>query len=355
MDARTPIAIAASWRHCAPRIAAICDDEPELLRKFVRAPLAAHHAVAAWLLAHPAMDPVTAAEVLKTTDPMDLAGIDGAAGSIFYRALGKLASKRAHDATVYRRLRDLATSDLAPELSHVEAIDERRIDALETLLAVGTREPLIRALASRLVNAGAARIASLADGLVFLRQLGLLTDERMTAMRRAKNIGAIFRLVGRTLDRAALPGLGVALPAGGMFRSIDTLGRLRAKGLEYRNCLRWNAPLAEAFLLGHKAMIEYAQPDPILVALDVVARGTDGRAAIVCVAEIKGVGNADVDTTTSKAITAAIDALPGIRVVSSGVERLMRFAYAAATDGLSASDDDPELDEAFMEELLADF
>lgn len=176
-------------------------------------------------------------------------------------------------------------------------------------------------------------------------------------MRRAKNVAGLFRLIARTLDRATLPGLGLELPTEAHLRAIDTLGKLRAQGLRFRNCLRWSVELLEAAVLGRKAFFSYQTPgsDPILVALDVVVPGVEGGTAVVSIDQIKGVGNVAVDGATTKAIKAAIEVLPGVRVVGHGFDRLLRLALAAANGELSPNDDDPDLADDFMEAMLLDF
>lgn len=352
----TPVGLAVSWGDLAPRIVAITANKPALLRRLVMASHVSHHAVAAWLHANPCVDAEKAGAVLETTLPRYLlVDIAGDATRILFRTLGKLARMKVYDASMYRRLRDLATSDLAPGLVHVAQINERRVDALETLLAVGAREPLIRTLAPRLVNAGGTRIRALADGLVVLRRLGLLGADKVSALSRAKNIEAMLGMIARTLNRAALPGLGVKIPAGTGLRSIATLGELRALGLRFRNCLRWNLDLLEAAILGRKAFFEYmAGAEPIVLALDVVKPSIEGGTAVVCIDQIKGIDNADVDPQTSKAIMTAIASIPGIGVMELGFDQLMCLTFAAAgyeygTNDIADPDEDP------MEEMSSGF
>lgn len=351
-------ALAASWGdELTPRIAEIVATDAALLRRLVMAPRAAHHALALWLHANPSADADKARAVLDSTPPKFLLNeIAGDGTRALFKALGKLERTKAYPARIYLRLCDLATSEIGSKLACVAKIDEPRIAALETLLAVGANDPLIRTLTPRLVDAGESRIRALADGVFLLRRLGLLTPNVERIMGKAKDVGTMFRMIARMLDDAALPGLGVAIPEGCKLRSIDTLSDLRKQGIEFRNCLRWDVDLLEAGLRGRKAFLRYMSgSDPILVALDVVRPGVEGGTAIVSIDQINGIANAAVDRQKSLEIKAAIEAL-GVRVVECGFDKLMRLAFAAARGEFSATDDDIDLDEDFIEELrLIDF
>jgi hypothetical protein len=323
----------ASWGHLAPRIQALVDIRPALLHRLARAPVAAFHAYAIFVQENPDLDPETTAATLDASDPAKLLNaIVGEAARPLFKALGKIDIPRALPLSLYRRLTALCTGDVAHLLARVDVVGIGTIRTLEKLTAVGREEPLLRAAGHALLDPDGPDVHEIADMLLLLRIAGLSqgAEEQLRAtFARAKTGATIIRAINRALADMPLPGLGVDIAGDAPFRPVRTLGELRACGLRFENCLRWDGNRMQSAICGTLAIVEWTGgPKPVLIGFKIVARGPDG--VMAAIKEMGGVGNADVDYRTGQRIHVALGKLRGLKLVRSPAGRLLSHMLHAA-------------------------
>ena len=323
----------ASWGHLAPRIQALVDIRPALLHRLARAPVAAFHAYAIFVQENPDLDPETTAATLDASDPAKLLNaIVGEAARPLFKALGKIDIPRALPLSLYRRLTALCTGDVAHLLARVDVVGIGTIRTLEKLTAVGREEPLLRAAGHALLDPDGPDVHEIADMLLLLRIAGLSqgAEEQLRAtFARAKTGATIIRAINRALADMPLPGLGVDIAGDAPFRPILTLGELRACGLRFENCLRWDGNRMQSAICGKLAIVEWTGgPKPVLIGFEIFARGPDG--VMAAIKEMGGVGNADVDYGTGQRIHVALGKLRGLKLVRSPAGRLLSHMLHAA-------------------------
>lgn len=328
--AETAPALAAVWRHLAPRLMELNRVEPRLLPRLTMAPKQAFHAYCAWISATAFQPAELCAPILNSTPPKTLLlqALALAEPGPVWRALKRLEA-HALDLAVYLRLSALVAGPVGDALRAQDTISTETLDAAELLERRMAGCALLQAAAPGINPLTTADVERCVEALSFLKAHGAADFAKLApALRRARSTSMLRGALATGLRHCRLPDFGLPTEPCRGFRRIDTIEGLRLAGKDYENCLR-QLPFTQIveFLRGHALLLEYrAAGEKALVKLDLFS--AHSTPMLASVESILGPRNEAVAFEAK--VRAALAEIPGLAICEPGLGRAIHWMNRAA-------------------------
>ena len=339
----TAPALVSVWRDLADRLMELCRAEPPLLDRVTKASRPNFHAYAMYFAASLDKPAETVARTAYDTRPKDLlakALAKAAPVAPVWRLLKQVEADHALPLQTYRRLAALAETPRLGVLMRAHEIDDRTLDAFETLnRLMADDDGLLAAAAAGIVPAVPRNVVRTREMLLLLRAHGVADDRLRARLARCRAMHDVQRAVAGAFHRMKLPDL--ALDFGPELKRPRSVKDLLRVGRDFANCLAGLPPhVIDDFVAGRFVLLEHrrdGQPHA-LVTLELVSRFA--TPVLARVQSVLGPKNRRVGDGAETEIRRLLHAVPGLALMEHDLASTLRAIVEAHTD-----DADPDLDE----------